>query len=731
MKSQAEDPKAIAGKRRNCWTSRAGRRTWAAAVIVAVGMVFAFLLGDLEQGVAGGAFMRALWLFPLWAVGLYLAYRRNGPPSISVEGPQVALFVVLLLYLISPTAHAPDFFFLNWFSDSAWTPAKSWLERTLLCAGALLVLRSYGRVPVLIVLLVALLSFQISALHGLLQASGGEPLYRVDHPSFFYRLWSWGQTAPRFIYYDPYWNGGSVMPYLVASGVMAPGFLLWPVWRFLETVHSYTPALGFLFLFLVPFVAALSARAVTRDRAAWVLAALLSLGTSHFTFIHLVHYGTFGSLLAASFLLPVSACLYRLIVLRHNDARTWIALTVSAAVVLCWPPAGIMVLPMGVMLLLHARLLTPRLLWGGGIVVLLLAVMFVLPALSLWTHSDIGGFTQSDPPATAIGLWSGGWRELSELVRRTNPVILFAGTLGLWALPNRRMRRFYVPILLTSLLVAAFAKDWKPLLQLDRMWINALYVGILPASLVVGRLLRQHRMAARTLAALLCALSLMTGYTAVKYMSNEGRARYNTMSDEMKTIVHWVRENVPADGRLLFAGAAVHGYGGGKVAALPIFAEREMMAADYYGFSPRLVEYDYPPAEFRREGPEKMFRFMELYNVTHVITYHDAWKDVLRQRSQYYREKVAFGDKTVFEVLRDSDMFVQGAGRLDVQLNRIRVFPADPDASLVIKYNWVDGLSASPASASVSPWETGTSVRLIHIDPGGADQVDITYPRWF
>jgi len=710
----------------------------AVVLIVTAGFLLAFALESGGPRLFAGAVLRSLWILPLWAAGGYLVYRRPasgaGGAGAQTGVPVMALLALLVLYLVSATAGAGDFYFLKWLPEPGGVLARSGLERTLLWGWIFLLLGQWKPRLVTPLLLAALVSLQIAAFAALMQASGGEPLYRVDHPSFLYRLWSWGQAAPRFIYYDPYWNGGKVMPYLVASGVLAPGFLLWPVWRFLDVTRTYTPALGVLFLLLVPAIAALSARVVTRSRLAWVAAALLSLGTSQFTFIHLVHYGTFGSLLAAAFLLPFSACLYRLLVQQRRDARTWAGLSVSLAGVLCWPPCALMALPFGVMLLVNRKRVTPRLLLGGVLLVGGMLLLFALPALSILTHSNVGGFTRS-----AAGLRPGaflveGGTQLAELLRRTQPVLLFAGGLGLLALPLRRTRAFFLPVLAVSLLAAAFGKAWKPTLQLDRMWINALYVAILPASLVIASLWRRTAFrAARPLAALLCGLLVTGGYTAVKYFGNEGLATYKTMSDEMREITAWMRAQVPPGGRVLFAGAAVHGYGGGKVASLPIYTGREMMACDYYGFSPKLVEYNYPPAEFRKHGPEKMFQFMDWYNVTHVITYHDYLKDYLRKYTDSYEEvwTATASPKAIFRVKREPAIVQEGEGRVEAGINRLDVYPADPSAPLVIRYNWVDGLSCEPGGAEIEAYETGTSVRLIRVYPNGAERVRIRYGRWY
>jgi len=378
--------------------------------------------------------------------------------------------------------------------------------------------------------------------------------------------------------------------------------------------------------------------------------------------IHMLTYGTFGSLFATLFLLPTMACLYRLLIQQRSDRRTWLVLLLSMVVVLCWPPAALMALPFGAVLLFNAKRITRPLVVRGLCVVLTLAAVHALPLLSLWTNAKIGGFVSTTEKPVDTAFLRAGFSLLGELLRRTHPVLLFAGCLVLLVLPYRRYRRFFLPFIVVSLLLAAFGKEWMPTMQIDRVWINALYVIILPAALVAGSLMRRRGLSERLAAALLVGLILTGGFAMVKYMGNQSNARFNTMSGEMQRMSAWLRENVPDGGRVLFAGAAVHGFGGGKVAALPIYTGREMMACDYYGFSPKLVEYNYPPREFRHQGPEKMFQFLEFYNVTHIATYHKGWKETLQKVPQYYEIAWRSGEKMVFRVKRDNTMFIEGGG---------------------------------------------------------------------
>lgn len=701
--------------------------------------ILAFLLGfgvlyALHTGgrlIILGWLLKTAWILPLFAGAIWIVLKHR---SFKISQRRIPLFVLLLLmglYLFSSSALNPVFYYLNWPPTVPWELGKGWLERTLLLTAVL--------VPVILIagkrykyfLLAALAVCQLSAFAALWKATGGEPLYRVDHPAFFFRLWSFGQSMPRFIYYDPFWNGGKVMPYLSASGILSPGFFLWPVWKYLETHLAYTPAFGFLFLFVVPALAALSARIMSRSREMAVTAAFLSLGTCHFYFIHLVHYGTIGSLFATAFLMPLSASLYQIVIKNKTGLPILAVLFISGFFLLCWPPAALMAIPMAITILFNAKSLTRRSFISLAVFAVVMFFAFLLPLLSLLTHSDVQSFARTTNSLFSQEAFVSGWLVLADLLRQTHPVILFLGIAGSFFLPSKGMRRWFVPILLASMIIAGWGREWKTDLQLDRMFINALFIAILPAAWAASTFLRSKTVYAVLASALISALLIMGGYNTVKYMGNEGRAKFRTMSPEIKQMVSWIKNNTPDNGRIMFAGAAVHGYSAAKIAALPVYTEREMMSCDYYGFSPKLVEYNYPTREFRKHGRERLSLFMDLYNITHVVTYHEDWKGVFRKHNDQYEEMISFGKKTIFKVKRRNSMFIKGSGSVKAGINSINVKLNDSAKPAVIKYNWVDGLTSSDDCVTLSPYETGTSVKLIAIEPNGAEKMTISYDRWF
>ena len=210
---------------------------------------------------------------------------------------------------------------------------------------------------------------------------------------------------------------------------------------------------------------------------------------------------------------------------------------------------------------------------------------------------------------------------------------------------------------------------------------------------------------------------------------NRTPAQISAWQPQTVEMAGWIRANVPADARLVFLGFTLHGYGGGHVAYLPVLTGRQMMACDFYHFSPKKVEYDYPPRAWR-ENDEDVLAFLDLYNASHVTTWQPQWKKFCRRHPEWFEEVATFGRRqnlSFFRVRRaPPGWFLQNSGSVSVEINRLRVTVDDPLRPAVIRYNWVPGLRA-PAPVTIAPWDAGRETRLILIEPHGQSAFDLTY----
>jgi hypothetical protein len=666
------------------------------------------------------------WWIPFVAGYAYLRWRRSPDdrPGLPAAGPALALWLGLLLLLVSHTATRSGFFFMHW-ADAGASPAgvRGWVGRffvaSLPAALALIfVRRRRAWLPGLLLLI------GVAACAGtFLRETSGVALYRDDHASFMYRLWVFGKTFPQLPYYDPNWNGGREASYLVASGVVAPALPFWPLWRWLPVHQVYTPVLTMLFIVGVPALAVGSVRLAGGTwRAAWC-GGVLALGLSRGYFVWLLHFGTIGYCFSAVACMPLCAGLYRVLWL---DRREWwlaVVLVTSAYLFLCWP---IHVLGAGAVLLsalASARVWTwPkwRFLLGCAAAVALLHLPSATVSLFL---ADVRGLTSL--PARKLPLltrlWD-AWSGVRETLIGAHPLLVIFGLGGLAALRPVGLRVVYGSVALAMLLFAVAGETWKPELQGLRVLYTLLFAMVLPAAGWLGDLLDRAGPRWAPVGGSVLALLALGLWNTQKIYGNKGHVR------EMSG---WIRAHTPPDARILFAGATVHAYGGGHVAYLVPLTGREMMACDYFHFSNRLVEYEYPPRAFRRTTAD-MRRFMDLYNVSHVITHYDRWARYFRAHPDTYQEVHRFearSPKYVFRVLRDVEPFHRGRGSVSSDINRLDVRVEDPGEPVVLRYHWADALQAD-APVELYPVDVAEGIQFIGAHPRGTASFTIRYRRW-
>jgi hypothetical protein len=648
------------------------------------------------------------------------------------------LMVMAFMYLGSSAIHDVWFFPTNWRAPGTSLAAKP-LDHGMIRALLLMMLlipfaHRFIDAPKFWAGMTIL--FAGLAMTNIYKTTGFDMIYRVDSPSFVYRYWCFEQTFPRAGFYDPHWNAGLRIPFLVASGIWSMGVFLLPLLQCISPDRLYTPSLVFFFLVLLPFIAWQSAAWLGMSKRARWIAALLTLASCQRYWVHLLHYGTAPSLFSMAMALPLAALGYKYLYLdRAPRARTIIPLIICGLIMFCWPGSLIIALPFALMVLIHGRQLFPHkwiwILVGVGVIALTMLPLALVPM----RYSNLNAFTQTTIAMSLLEHFERGLGVLRHNLRGTNALILIFGVAGSFLWPQRSARWFFGPLIALLLVISGWGEEVKKLLQSERMIIPATLVAIIPAAFWLDKIFgiaanlnasKRANALARTLAVFLVAVLVLGSYQGAKTWRGKGLAPFHAMPAHIKDLIEWIPANVPKDGRVMFAGAAVHGYGGAKIAALPMFTGREMMAADFYGFSPKLVEYQYPPRAFRYSGPDKLFDFMHLHNVTHIITWHADWKKVFHRNPGQYRPVYAAGRIEIFETLRSSSLFLSGQGKVAAGFDRFDVaFDGEPE-HVVIKYNWADGLSAQ-GNARIYPYDAGDGIKFIGIEPGTNQSVTIRY----
>lgn len=663
----------------------------------------------------------------------WIGWRTRKDPAPDNPRDAQTLFIMgvaSFLYLVSSATRDPFFFLLGWIEPDQ-GPWNSLLCRWALCGALFAViawksprfLRFFAMgLPILVITSCAI---------AFAQETGLSPLYRDDHPSFMFRIWVFSESFPQLIYYNPLWNGGKVATYLVASGATGPGLLYLPFLQIWPIEQIYSTGLLILFLGILPAAACFSVRQTGASWSAASLAAALAAGTCWGFFRWLFEFGTLGACFAGGFLLPVACLLYRLLYLDSFSWRQAAALVICSCFFLSWPGFWLVSLALIPPLLLSIRRLNrTKVLWLAGCGAMIAACIAPL-VISMLTRVDVGVFAEKgslSSPGENLHILA-GLQQLTGFFRELHPALLWFGILCLPVLRILRHQTFAVSLILPLLIMAGWGEHLPGGLALSRASIPLAFVAAWPAALLCDRVLSMRDRAGAFLAPFLMALLLIGGYATTRFYANESRAAYRTMPDDVRELIDWIRNNTENNARILFAGMTQHAYGGGHVAALPYYTGREMMAADYYQFSPRLVEYFYPPREFR-ENDEDVFRFIELYNVSHIVAYDET--SVIRFYRKYpdlYEEAHTIPGplpKTIFRVLRtNQSYFAENEGHIDAGINRINVRLNSSDGDAILRYNYSPELKVTPPAKLFPHDQDGQS--LIGIHPNGQTNIQIRF----
>ena len=699
----------------------------AALAALAGGLVCAVALRPASPTPDLAVLLSWSWLL-LLAGGLAWRDRAHAPAMLTGVALMASMAAWLTLKHSNPAHSAANWFFLlDWFPrDVEKVHRGGWfvfLTAALVSLGLFLTARRVRPAGVAVLLLVW---GSAHACREFFKALHGGVIYTDDHPSFLYRMHVLMDAFPSLTYWSPWWNGGAAETAAVSSGIalQAP---VWMPFAFLFGLETVQPLyMAFTMFLLTPALAMLAVRWFGGGAAAVAAGGLLAMASSHHLYLWALHMGTLGAAFAMPFIPAVAGLVYRILnEERPSFVRRGLPLVVLLWGALSWPPSVMMLAPVGLGFLFCCRGWRARnlaVLVGAG----LLAGALLFPAFLAKASNPAAAklLAQATPPINWATVPAEGAARLHANLAQLNPAVLFLGLLGCVFLPDAKLRRFLLPALAVFVLLAGWGEVYKPQLQLTRSVIVLGLLAAVPAALWIGRWLDDPAPAAAPLKAAAVGLLLVSARAVGDIAGNQGPARFEHSTPELREFATWIHDHVPEDARLLFAGPAVHGYGRGHVAYLPVWTGRAMVACDYYHFGIKQVEYDMPPKPFR-VNDEAFLRYMDLFNVSHVATYHADKRKVMERNPQAFRKVATLGPKqrwALYEVNRKPNWFLEGSGRVRQAVDRLEVTPDDPKASCVIKFNWNPGLKPLPP-ATAEPFEAGPGVTFFRLHPNGATTV--------
>ena len=498
-----------------------------------------------------------------------------------------------MLVTLAALGHSGRFYFYSWpigfRSFKLWPRQVAWHFLLLTWSFVLLGLLqpSVRRMRQLLAALLA--GGQVMCIVLLLRHTGFTAPYSDDHPSFLFRIAEFFGAFPWRENYVPHWNAGGVNSVITSSGVAGYALLGAPLWLLAEPHLAAPYVLLFAFVIFVPWFTACAFRAAGISWTGALIGALLMLCGSRLYFVWMLHFGTVGASLAGAMLPAALAFLYAAIHRRPAAPRRVFAGLFVALFLMCqWPPMMLLAVPLVLLALCAWRhwwrpVVRGRLIWTGVLVVLAL-LPTVAGSLLGKTVMEHVLETPAGQGGLAARLRTNFLSQTSGLLMNVNPLVLVAGAAGVWVMPWKWLRRWVAGVLLFLVLLFSVEPVCLPNMQLERMAIMAAGLLVLPAAAWLRVALDNRSPRLLVARAVILALLVCSLTNLARVYKSRTPATYTGIRPSIRELTAWVREQVPADGRLLFAGSVVHAYGRGHIAYLPLLAGREIMACDYYGF---------------------------------------------------------------------------------------------------------------------------------------------------
>jgi hypothetical protein len=557
----------------------------------------------------------------------------------------------------------------------------------------------------------------------------GALIYSDDHPSFLYRLELLRQQFPKIPFYNPDWNGGYNAREFFATGVLNIFLLISPFLPFLPQVHGvdsalwYNAIIPYVFVILIPWSAYLSCVLLTKNRATATLAAILSLAPSMGIFEWILKYGTLGFSTAIGFAPLVLSLLWKILFIDSVPRwRDLSLLLISSTLVIFWTPAVAIFIP--------TLIVAIPLLWRSERVVLKRFALFFLIFFALnapWMitfvrESKVLEFVQLDtrpgmaaalkedlhpvvstpfvsaeqsdvkPPVSKLDK---GVNHLLEGFRRYNPLLLAFLIAGFLALPTNKIR---VIGALTILVLVQFVlfSEYKPQFELRRMVLPLATILSLIAALGITRMINLERTSFAVihplLATFLATLLIFTPISAASTYANRTIESFAVADPMVSDLANEIKK-FHGLGRTFFMGYTLHelaatspkAQSGGHLAPLPLFTDTTFFANDYY--HSRWKALDPIPLEVRQGGASAIEEFLDLLNISAVVTFHEEWKRYCENDTRY--KKVS--DVQAFSVYqREAPVsgYIQ-AGEAEIKnvsYDSVVVTPKDTVTILKFKY---------------------------------------------
>ena len=645
--------------------------------------------------------------------------------SIAIPVHATAWVIPLLLLLLSDIPFRPEAF----FQSPSW-PYIIGASLFLLLPAMKVNGRTAHYTPLLLLVLTSL-----SGLASFLIESEGRLIYSDDFPSFLYRLMQLKEHFPSIPFFNLEWNGGVEAREFFPSGVLNTFFLWLPFISVTDLREAFTPLVGVTLFIFVPACIYAAARLVNLSVSTACTAGIFALCGSLEWYRWSLLYGTLPFIISAA-LIPLNMALcVRAAQQDFQFSRLHMLLFICTMSLMCfWTPSILAVAPVAGIAILHKKVWREGRLFPAALA--LLSVLHIPWLLLFINVSQVGDFLLSQAPPTessaAPSIHSAAFVPLAlkegnfsmstlkiarEFTRNLNPLLLFL------IIPAFRTGRFSrSPVFLTALLctlsLSILGPLVKPQLELHRFFLVAVLLLILPAAEAVSSIFmveREKNKGSHIYRAFVCgiigSLLLYSPYWIWRVSANETVLNYFFARPIVNELSAAIRENA-GEGRAVFMGFLLHEISNGHAAPMPKFTGVPLVASRYQ--HDRWKYTDVVPLEYRERGESGINEYLDLMNVSLIVTHERFWREWFSKRPALYSRVWKSENFVLFTRNRYvPNYFLEGNGKiLDQHEGVIRLWMDTPEA--VIKFNYLPFLVSDRCRITKHP--TSLTEQFIRID---------------
>lgn len=575
----------------------------------------------------------------------------------------------------------------------------------------------------------------LAALFGFFYYSGSALIFSDDHPSFLYRLAQLKENFPNIPFYNPLWNGGVEAREFFASGILNIFTVFSPIIYFFDLTSSYTYIVVSLLFVIVPSIAFLTAKVVRLESGACAILVVLSTTFSLLWYRWSLSYGTLGFVFSTA-LVSLNLALFARFLAANGNVSVFSALgtAISFTLMLLWSPSAILFSPLLLLVVPRlfklakqkmawvtlAALLLLNVPWMGAFMKFSNVADFVAVsqnpdsnALKEEAHleapvHDLSKFRMIDQKKIGIPWWRQTITRIRDNFTPISPIVLFFGLPGLFLIRGPTNRKVYGLACLSALIFGILGPGIKPQLELERMIVILGLILALPASILINEFINKH--SNPVLSSALVGLLAFSPIWIFRITSNLTTEKYATASPIVQELISAIKLNA-GEGRTLFAGFTLHELSHGHVAPLAYWTGLPLIASSYQHDRWRYV--DVIPEEYRSRKQAGVIQYLDLMNVTSVVTHDRFWRKWFSSRPELF-ERVWQGG--VFQLFRrrnyNPNYFLEGLGKIDLQQgNKVDLMPESKD--IVVKFKYLPFLKAS--NCNLQPLRISESITFIKL----------------